>query len=31
MWYEVHSIDNDTGNSDQDLSGVNATLKYDFN
>jgi len=30
MWYEFHQIDADTGNSDDDVTGLYATLKYDI-
>ena len=30
MWYEVQSIDADTGDSDDDLTALRATLKYDI-
>lgn len=30
MWYEVNSYDADSGNSDDDATGVYATLKYDI-
>ena len=29
-WYEVHALDNDTGDSDDDLTAVRAVLKYDI-
>ncbi len=29
-WFEAHSIDNDTGDSDDDVTGLYATLKYDI-
>jgi predicted porin len=30
MWYEVHQYNADTNDSDDDITGLYATLKYDF-
>ncbi len=30
MYYEVHDLDNDTGDSDDDRTAVMAVLKYDI-
>ena len=30
MWYELHSVDNDTGNSDDDRTQLMAVLRYDI-
>ena len=30
MWYEINTIDNDTGDSDDDRTAIMAVLKYDI-